>query len=242
MSSTPISTIRRLITLRTLARAEQPRPLAQAFSHPEGAGVIGPGAQHLLRAVLVDALVEGTERVNVVIAQPDLEQLLGDTSSVPPELLASTLHMSDTLEDTIEHLENTHRRTGANEFNEQPTTLWLASPGPDADVVHQTLKSLPTANLIALFHGPWPYGQHTSSTWTAPDDRPLETSTCCPATRQPPGFTSPTHASNKGRKVQAPPPWTFRRSRFTKAYALNACLVLYIEPFSVALSCSLITA
>ncbi|KAB2388660.1 hypothetical protein [Actinomadura montaniterrae] len=158
MSSTPISTIRRLVTTRTRARAEQPRSLVRAFSHPEGSGVIGPGTQHLLRAMLVDALVDGLEQIDVVIAQPDLEQLLGDTSSVPPELLASTLHMFETLEDTIEHLENTHRRAGADEVSERPPILWLASPGPDADVVHQTLKNLATNNLIALVHGPWPYG------------------------------------------------------------------------------------
>lgn len=160
MSSTPISTIRRLITTRTLTRArvERPRSLARVFSHPEGAGVIGPGAQHLLRAMLVDALVDGPEQINVIIAQPDLEQLLGDTSLVPPELLASTLHMSETLEDTIEHLENTHRRTGADDSSERPPILWLASPGPDADVVHQTTKNLAASNLIAFVHGPWPYG------------------------------------------------------------------------------------
>ncbi|NKZ03263.1 hypothetical protein [Actinomadura latina] len=161
MGSTSISTLRRLIARRVIARGRltrPPQPLAQSFMYPGGAGMIGPGAERLLRTVLVDALTNGSERLNVVIALSDLEQLLGDTSSLPSGRFASALHVAETLEDTIEHLESRHPRLGIAGTTPRPATLWLATPGPDADVVHQTLEHLPTASIIALFKGPWPYG------------------------------------------------------------------------------------
>lgn len=161
MGSTSISAVRRLITRRAIARGRRtrpPQPLAQSFMHPGGAGIIGPGAERLLRTVLVDALTNGAERLEVVIALPDLEQLLGDASSLPSSRFASALHVTETLEDAIEHLESRHPRISLAETTRRPATLWLATPGPDADVVHQTLERLPTAGIIALFQGPWPYG------------------------------------------------------------------------------------
>lgn len=162
MSNAPASVIRRLITRRPVNRghrATEPQALAKAFTHPEGAGVIGPGAEHLLRTVLVDALVDGPERLNVVITLPDLEQLLGNVLSLSSELFASAVHVTETLEEAIEHLESKDPQTsdGAGATLHSPT-LWLASPGQDADVVHQTLRNLPTASFITLFQGPWPYG------------------------------------------------------------------------------------
>ncbi|GAA2127244.1 hypothetical protein [Actinomadura napierensis] len=160
MSNAPVSTIRRLITHRIITRgrlARRTESLARAFAHPEGAGVMGPDARNLLRTVLVDALVDGPERLDVVIARPDLKQLLGN-ASLPSERLTPALHMPATLEDTIEHLESRLSPTSLTEARPHRPTLWLATPGPDADVVHQTLTHLPTANLIALFQGPWPYG------------------------------------------------------------------------------------
>lgn len=132
--------------------------LACAFSHPLGAGVIGPGAQRLLRTVLVDALTRTTEGCALVIARPDLERLLGTASSPLSSRFASVLHVTDTLEDAIEHLENRPPRITAAGLAELMPSLWLATPGPDADVVHQTLENQPAANLITLFNGPWPYG------------------------------------------------------------------------------------
>lgn len=132
--------------------------LARAFSHPQGAGVIGPGAQRLLRTALVDALARGAEGCDVVIARPDLERLLGATFLQVPLHLAPVVHITDTLEDAIEHLESRASATTAAGMVEQPPVLWLATPGDDADVVHQTLEGQPSTEIIALFNGPWPYG------------------------------------------------------------------------------------
>ncbi|TDC91987.1 hypothetical protein [Actinomadura sp. 7K507] len=136
-----------------------PEPvLARAFSHPQGAGVIGPGAQRLLRSVLVDALTARTQRCEVVIARDDLERLLGAASSRLPSRFASVLHVTGTLEDAIEHLESRPRHISATGPEKQFPILWLATPGADADVVHQTLESQPATDLVTLFNGPWPYG------------------------------------------------------------------------------------
>ncbi|MFG2245764.1 hypothetical protein [Spirillospora sp. NPDC048823] len=132
--------------------------LARAFSHPMGAGVIGPGAQRLLRTVLVDTLTRSTAHCDVVIVRPDLERLLGAASSRLLSRLTSGLHITDTLEDAIEHLESRPPRIDAAGRVEQSPVLWLATPGADADVVHQTLEAQPPGELIALFNGPWPYG------------------------------------------------------------------------------------
>jgi hypothetical protein len=125
--------------------------LAHAFSYPEGAGVIGPGAKRLLRTILVDALTHD-ERVDVIIARPDLDELLG---GAPPEL---PLTVTETLEDAIEHLESRTLQISAAGIVERPPTLWVGTPGPDADVVHHALKHQPGSDLIGLFDGPWPYG------------------------------------------------------------------------------------
>lgn len=157
---TPLA--RRLTSLAIQRRTRGtccPKPfLARAFSHPQGAGVIGPGAQRLLRTVLVDALTRSTEGSSVVIARPDLERLLGTATSWLLASFTSVLHFTDTLEDTIEHLESRPQSITTAGPMEQRPILWLATPGADSDVVHQTLENQPSTDLITLFHGPWPYG------------------------------------------------------------------------------------
>ena len=156
---------RRLADLAGQRRSMRPRgapfrapSLARAFTHAQGAGVIGPGAQRLLRTVLVDTLTRNNAQCDVIATQPDLERLLGAASSRLPPRFASALHVTDTLEDAIEYLESKPQSSAAAGSAKQKTILWLATPGADADVVHQTLEAQPVADLIALFNGPWPYG------------------------------------------------------------------------------------
>lgn len=133
--------------------------LARAFSYPQGAGFIGPGAERLLRTVLVEALTRSTETVDVIMARPDLDELLGGAlSELPLARFPSVLHVTETLEGAIEHLEGRAARISATGRVELSPTLWVATPGADADVVHQTLKQRPESELIGLFNGPWPYG------------------------------------------------------------------------------------
>ncbi|MFA1546164.1 hypothetical protein [Actinomadura chokoriensis] len=107
--------------------------------------------------MLVDTLARGAEGCDVVIARPDVERLFGAASSQLPSY-AAALHITDTLEDAIEHLEDRALRTAAAGLVEQLPVLWLAAPGDDADVVHQTLEGQASTELITLFNGPWPYG------------------------------------------------------------------------------------
>lgn len=140
-------------------RKPVPEPvLARAFSHPQGAGVIGPGAQRLLRSALVDALTRSTNGCDVIIARSDLVRLLGTAAIDLASRFASVLHVTGTLEEAIEHLESRLPSIAATEPEDQSPVLWLATPGVDADVVHQVMDSQLAADLIALFNGPWPYG------------------------------------------------------------------------------------
>ena len=112
--------------------------LARAFSHPQGAGVIGPGAQRLLRTLLVGTLSHSAKGCNVVTTW--------NACSAPrppgwPHASAPSCTSPAPPEEAIEHLESRPPRISATGRVEQIPILWLATPGPDADVVHQTLET-----------------------------------------------------------------------------------------------------
>ncbi|MEU8305940.1 hypothetical protein AB0C84_20505 [Actinomadura sp. NPDC048955] len=122
--------------------------------------------------MLVATLAREAEGCDVVIARRDLEHLLGAASLQIPLHSAPALHITDTLEDSIEHLESRASAVTAAGIIEQTPVLWLATPGEDADVVHQTLEGQPSTELIALFNGPWPYGPTHFVTTDGPQHPP----------------------------------------------------------------------
>ncbi|MDL4813204.1 hypothetical protein [Actinomadura opuntiae] len=137
--------------------------LARTFGHAEGAGFIGPGAHDLLRAILTEALTTKTGVSWVIATKHDLQSLGTDAfDDATLDRFSSRLLVTETLEDTIERLEFEADVTRALDINKPLTTeaslLWFSSPGPDADVVHQTLDHWPGTSLTALIAGPWPYG------------------------------------------------------------------------------------
>jgi hypothetical protein len=136
------------------------RPLlARTFAYPQGTGLLGPGTDGLLRTVLVDAFDPDTESAEVLITRSHLEVLFGeDVHRVTFDRLGSSLRLFETLEDAIEHLEERALWEVTGESAKPVPTLWLATPGPDADVVHRTLTALAGLDIVALFKGPWPYG------------------------------------------------------------------------------------
>ncbi|MFD0692453.1 hypothetical protein [Actinomadura fibrosa] len=163
--TTPASVARRFTNLAVHRRLTHPcnepdlKPLlARSYGHAQGTGVIGPGAQRLLRTMLVNALTPSTERCDVVVTRFYLERLLGAESARLSPRFAPTLGVTETFEDAIEHLERRPSYGTTNgRFNQRPV-LWLATPGADADVVTQALENRSAIDLIALFNGPWPYG------------------------------------------------------------------------------------
>jgi hypothetical protein len=129
-------------------------PSVADFSHPHGAGVIGPGSDSLLRTVLVEALTVEPGWVEVLTTHHDLKRLFGEmTDRIPRKRFQWVLRVADSLEDTIEYIEG--RASGAPGT---PRVLWIVTTGADADVVHRTLESYPAAGLTGLFMGSWPYG------------------------------------------------------------------------------------
>ncbi|MFF0522305.1 hypothetical protein ACFYTC_26635 [Actinomadura nitritigenes] len=151
-----------------MARRLQPQPstgttfrplLARTFTYPQGTGLLGPGTDGLLRTVFVDAFTLGTESAEVLVTRSHLEELFDeDLHQTPFDRLRPSLHLVETLEDAIEHLEERALWDVTGESAKPQPTLWLAIPGPDADVVHRTLTALTELDIIALFEGPWPYG------------------------------------------------------------------------------------
>ncbi len=100
----------------------------------------------------------------VIATGHDLRCLFGDAfDDTLAESLAPRLHVAETLEEATERLEFEADVIRALDVNDRPsftvsTVLWFAAPGPDADVVHDTLQSWPGTGLIPLIAGPWPYG------------------------------------------------------------------------------------
>ncbi|GAA0544099.1 hypothetical protein [Actinomadura livida] len=138
--------------------------LAQAFGHPHGAGFIGPGANPLLRTMLTEALTGKAGVAQVITTRVDLDRLLSPLSAETViESSRPRLQVTESLEDAIEHLENeadmtTMIRATNDPSSGSPAVVWFATPGPDADVVHETLQRWPANSLIALMSGLWPYG------------------------------------------------------------------------------------
>ncbi|QKG20132.1 response regulator receiver/SARP domain-containing protein [Actinomadura verrucosospora] len=135
--------------------------MARAFGHPQGVGLLGPGTDSLLRTLLVDALADRARprATEVILTRAELERLFPeDIDQFPAEHYDSELHVTATLEDAIERLEDRAASWNTHEAATRPPILWLAAPGEDADVVHDTLCSLDGADIIAIFRGAWPYG------------------------------------------------------------------------------------
>ncbi|TDC87633.1 hypothetical protein [Actinomadura sp. 7K507] len=159
------------ISVPTCNRCDQPgrantdaKPLAHAFGGPEGAGLIGPGADGLLRATFTEALTHATSATQVITTKPDLDRLFVGAFDEPLiDSFGPHLHAAETLEDAIEHIELQDRISTTINTNddppvESPSFTWFATPGLDADVVHETLQRWHGANLIAIMSGAWPYG------------------------------------------------------------------------------------
>jgi hypothetical protein len=143
----------RLVAALRKRRSRNPRPLASAYSRPDGAGPIGPGADSLLRAVLVQALTS-PDPVEVLMTKHDLQRLFGERADrVPRDRLHDRLRVTDSLEDSVEYVEE--RAAGVS--GGLPI-LWMVTPGADADVVRRALEGCPARLLTGLFRGPWPYG------------------------------------------------------------------------------------
>ncbi|GAA2573875.1 hypothetical protein SMC26_35710 [Actinomadura fulvescens] len=141
----------------------RPEPVLEAterLASPTGLGVVGPGANGFVRAVLVELVTRGTK---VVITRNELNRLFeGDLEESLCQALAP-LHVCELLEEAIEHLELDLLMAEAEQANPDlsPTrgravpTYWISTPGQDDDVV---LPLVRRGNLVGLMFGAWPHG------------------------------------------------------------------------------------
>lgn len=141
-----------------------PASIVASLAVPTGVGVVGPGANAYMRALLVELLTGGICRV--VISRNELQRLFeGDFDQLLQQAFARHLYVSELLEDAIEHLELQLLMGEAAQANpdlvppcghEQPVTYWIATPGHDDDVVFPLLRRAP--RLLGIMFGEWRHG------------------------------------------------------------------------------------
>ncbi|MBO2454916.1 hypothetical protein J4573_48070 [Actinomadura barringtoniae] len=140
-----------------------PTPLrsAEELARPSGLGVVGPGANGFMRAMLVDLL---SRDAKVVLSRNELNRMFeGAFDDGLIQSLAPRLHVCDLLEEAVEHLELDMLMAEAEQANPDlsPTrgrdvpTYWISTPGQDDDVV----VPLVTRGTVGLVFGEWHHGR-----------------------------------------------------------------------------------
>ncbi|WP_433332928.1 hypothetical protein [Spirillospora sp. CA-294931] len=137
-------------------------------------GITGPGSNSFARAALADALTQDGGHCRVVISRNELGRLFeGDFEAELVEALSPHLQVFELLEDVIQHIEDEWRlealmgeaekanpdvRPHGASSNGTRTTLWIAAPGPDHDVVQPLIEDGSRHGLVGLMLGTWPHG------------------------------------------------------------------------------------
>ncbi|MFD0691186.1 hypothetical protein [Actinomadura fibrosa] len=142
---------------------------ASELAHPSGLGVVGPGADGFMRAVLVDLLTRDGPHAKIVLTRGELHRLFGDALTGPLRTaFDARLHVCDLLEEAIEQLELEMLVADAERANpdlsptggqSRPVTYWLSTPGEDDDVVVPVIRRGPAHGLVGLVFGTWPHGR-----------------------------------------------------------------------------------
>ncbi|MFI6520220.1 hypothetical protein ACIBF1_32030 [Spirillospora sp. NPDC050679] len=142
---------------------------ATALATPSGLGVVGPGANAFMRAVLVELLTGEAGHVKVVVSRGELLRMFEDgLDETLLQALAPRLHVCELLEDAIEHLELEMLMADAERANpdlsptggrDLPTAYWIATPGQDDDVVLPLVRRGGAHRLVGLMFGVWPHGR-----------------------------------------------------------------------------------
>ncbi|MGI5168008.1 hypothetical protein ACQEU3_27040 [Spirillospora sp. CA-253888] len=142
---------------------------AAVLAAPSGLGLVGPGADAFMRAVLVELLTGDTGPVRVVVSRGELLRMFeGGLDEALLQALAPRLHVCELLEDAIEHLELEMLMADAERANpdlsptggrDLPTAYWIATPGQDDDVVLPLVRRGGTHRLVGLMFGVWPHGR-----------------------------------------------------------------------------------
>ena len=144
----------------------RPRPLrsAEDLARPSGLGVVGPGANGFMRAMLVDLL---SRDAKVVLSRNELNRMFeGAFDEGLIQSLAPRLHVCDLLEEAVEHLELDMLMAEAEQANPDlsPTrgrdvpTYWISTPGQDDDVV-VPLVTRGANRPVGLVFGEWRHGR-----------------------------------------------------------------------------------
>lgn len=143
--------------------------MACELARPNGLGVVGPGADGFVRAVLVELLTREPSRTNVVVMRAELNRLFGD--GLGEELRYAPdarLHVFDRPEDAAAHLELELLTAAAERANpdlsptggrDLPATFWIRAPAPDAAAVPPLTRRGLAHGLVTLVTGPWPHGR-----------------------------------------------------------------------------------
>jgi hypothetical protein len=125
-----------------------------------GIGVVGPGANGYMRALLVELLTREGAPLRVIMSRNELNRLFeGGFDDALTSAFSSRLLVTELLEDAIEHLELALSVSDAEKADRMPAdpaaTYWIATPGPDDDVVLPLLRG---TSLNGVMLGDWLHG------------------------------------------------------------------------------------
>ncbi|WP_432871782.1 hypothetical protein [Microbispora rosea] len=131
-----------------------------ALSAMNGTGLIGPGAENVTRAMVLELLAGRHMAARVLVPREDAVRLFGE------ELLHAAnpgLVVLDTLQEVVTELEveivrRSGQRTDAGVPEGQSWLFVIASPGAAAERLHRIVQGGTEDLILGVFLGDWPYG------------------------------------------------------------------------------------
>ncbi|MEU7890992.1 hypothetical protein AB0B54_36305 [Microbispora bryophytorum] len=131
-----------------------------ALSAMNGAGLTGPGAENVTRAMVLELLAGRHMAARVLVPREDAVRLFGEEAlhAANPGLV-----MLDTLQEVVTELEveivrRSGQRTDAGVPEGQSWLFVIASPGAAAERLHRIVQGGTEDLILGVFLGDWPYG------------------------------------------------------------------------------------
>ncbi|MFD0690953.1 hypothetical protein [Actinomadura fibrosa] len=135
--------------------------LCELFGAPQGAGLIGPGADALGRTALTELFTRDPGTAEVVIEKQFFERLFCEAFAEARRAAGTRLRTFQLLEDAVEYIESETEPVpngGLVPAVRSSAIIWFVAPGQHTDVVHQVLRHRRSPQVTALVWGAWAYG------------------------------------------------------------------------------------
>ncbi|ABW12017.1 response regulator receiver and SARP domain protein [Parafrankia sp. EAN1pec] len=137
------------------------QPLALDLAATRGLGLIGPGADAAIRALLVALLADrhqpDADPVEILIPTADVRRLLGeDTTVAPPQRLHVVADLATLLDRLEAEVVTRARRAAAGEDPSRSTLVVVAAPDQTSDRrLQAVLDNGSTLGVVGILYGQW---------------------------------------------------------------------------------------